>query len=113
MGILKAWRAALDKERKWVVVHTHDSGLQFVKDDLGKQVGTLHFELYESKYGVREVEISFTGFELRNFEVDDYAKTDVFYNTSVKPWLRGVRVTGINTYAQADQQQSIDILAGE
>lgn len=98
----------------WVVVHGHDSEMKFVSGEAsGKDAGALHYELYESKHGMRDVEISFSGMALKGYNPEEYAKTDSFYITSVKPWLRGVRITTINTYEQARQQLSMEALQGD
>lgn len=91
----------------WVVVCGHSTT---ITDTSKKDVGFVHHLLYESQYGVRKVESNvstpgiFTG-----TTVED----DRFYIYKVKPWLNGVRVSGVNTYEEALRQQTADVLAGK
>lgn len=121
MAFFKKWRDALDRDREWIIVHTHDTGLLIgTTDSEAKGAdGYLHYALYEDKTGVRRVEISFTGIKLASLLIRDpnspqtHADVDEFYVVKVGPWLKGLRVKGIDSYAHACQQLSVDELTGD
>lgn len=109
----------MSEEPDWLIVHREDTPL-VLADNTDKTTadGHLHYELYEDKNGNREVEISFTGLKMATLNiakgrVQMYANVDDFYVKKVKPWKRGLRVRGIDTYEQAGQRLSFDELKGD
>jgi hypothetical protein len=122
MGLLERWRQAMDRERKWVIVHTQDNGLLLNPETPPAATtadGHLHYDLYEDKNGVRKVDISFTGLLLAPMLVKNpkspqmHANVDEFYVAKVRPWLKGLHVKGIDSYEHASQQLSVDELKGD
>lgn len=121
MWLMDAWRRELDKDRRWVIVRTEDTGLVLGDSDSDEKDadGHLHYDLYEDKNGIRKVEISFTGLKMVPILTRDpsapqrHAEADEFYVEKVKPWLKGIRVEGIDSYEHASQQASMDELRGD
>lgn len=121
MAFFKKWRDALERDREWIIVHTHDTGLLVGTSDpeTAGADGYLHYDLYEDRKGDRKVEISFTGMKLAPMLIRDpdspqtHADVDKFYVVKVRPWLKGLRVKGIDSYGHACQQLSVDELTGD
>lgn len=91
----------------WLVVRKRATP---VVDPKGGVLGHFRYVLYESKYGVRKyVAINST----LGRKIVATFKDDEFYTNVILPWKEGIRTPGVQTYEQAEQQQTIDILAGK
>lgn len=108
--IPEAIRYILREPNDWVRVLLNDSKW-YTTDQFGdKESFVIWYHLYENSRGFRRCETHYTG-EYGNRKTAH--KEDVFFLNSVRPWLRGIRVKGIDSYSMALQQQTMDELAGK
>lgn len=122
MRIFKFFADVLRKmgeDPKWLIVHREDTSLVLASNkDRIEADGYLHYDLYEDKNGNREVEVSFVGLKMAHHNTIKgraqlHADVDEFYVEKAKPWKRGLRIMGIDSYEQADQRQSLEVLKGD
>lgn len=108
--IPEAIKYILRDPKDWILVHKEESKWDCINGFGDKDPFVIWYLLYETSSGVRRYKINYTGSFGRQKTAH---KRDDFFLNSVKPWLSGVRVKGIDSYAVACQQMTMDELAGK
>lgn len=96
--------------KDWVRVCLHESRWHTILERGDDKKFSVWYHLYENSRGIRRYEITYTGDF--NGKTKPYRR-DKFFLNSVKPWAKGIWVTGIDSYQTACQQMTMDELAGK